>query len=417
MPDRTAAELYQERSKRINDAIQMKIPDRVPIDLSFGYFPAKYTGLPCSVVYYEPEKWLAAVKKTAVDFQPDGIFYVQGLSPGKAMEILDPKTTRWPGHGVSPDHGAQAIEVEGMKADEYDLLIDDPTDFLLRVYLPRVVGAMEPFTELPRLAAMGYGFFGAMSLAETLSTPPVAAAIERLQQAGRESIAWRQRIPALNKEVEDLGFPVNGMGGGGAPFDQVSDFLRGMTGTMLDMYRQPDRLLDLCNRILQRTLARIAATPRREDSRQVFMALHRGSDGFMSLKQFETFYWPGLKAVILAMIDKGMTPGIFFEGTWTARLEYLLELPRGKVLAHFDTTDVFRAKEVLKDHMCIRGNVPASLLQTGTVADVKDYCRKLIDVVGKGGGLIVCPRGVPDEARAENLHAMIDFTKEYGVYS
>jgi uroporphyrinogen-III decarboxylase len=66
--------------------------------------------------------------------------------------------------------------------------------------------------------------------------------------------------------------------------------------------------------------------------------------------------------------------------------------------------------------MCIRGNVPATLLQTGTVQDVKDYCKTLIDVVGKDGGLIVCPRVVPDEATAENLHAMIDFTKEYGVY-
>jgi hypothetical protein len=52
----------------------------------------------------------------------------------------------------------------------------------------------------------------------------------------------------------------------------------------------------------------------------------------MSLKQFETFYWPGLKAVILALVEKGMTPGIFLEGDYTARLEYLLELPRGKVL-------------------------------------------------------------------------------------
>jgi hypothetical protein len=92
MPDKTTADHYQERNKRINDAIRLETPDRVPIEMSFGYFPAKYVGVPCSVVYYEPEKWLAALKKTALDFQPDGIFYIQGLSPGRAMEILDPKT-------------------------------------------------------------------------------------------------------------------------------------------------------------------------------------------------------------------------------------------------------------------------------------------------------------------------------------
>ena len=157
--------------------------------------------------------------------------------------------------------------------------------------------------------------------------------------------------------------------------------------------------------------------PKREDGPRAFMATHRGSDGFMSLKQFDTFYWPGLKKVILAVIEKGIVPCIFFEGNWTARLEYLLELPKGKLMAHFDSTDIFRAKEVLKDHICIRGNVPGSLLTAGSPQEVKDYCKKLIDVVGKGGGLVVCPRVVPDEATAENLHAMIDFTTEYGVYN
>ena len=147
------------------------------------------------------------------------------------------------------------------------------------------------------------------------------------------------------------------------------------------------------------------------------MATHRGSDGFMSLKQFEEFYWPGLKEVILAVIDRGMVPCVFFEGNWTTRLEYLRELPRAKLMAHFDSTDIFRAKEILDDHICIRGNVPGTLLQTGTQEDVKDYVRKLIDVVGKDGGLVVCPRVVPDEVKPENLHVMIDFTKEYGVYN
>ena len=417
MTQKTTEELFQERNKRINDAIQLKIPDRVPVEMSFGYFPAKYLGLPCSVVYYQPDKWLEAVKKTVVDFHPDGLFYIQALSPGKALEILDPKTSRWPGHGVPENHGNQAIEGEWMKSDEYDKVIHDQTDFLLRVYLPRTVGSMEAFANFPQLSAGGFGFNAAMTLAEALARPDIAAAVERLQKAGRESIAWRKSIPVLSREVERLGFPVGGMGAGGAPFDQIMNSLRGMPGAMVDMYRQPDRLLELIDVFLERSLARIAAMPKREDGPRAFMATHRGSDGFMSLKQFDTFYWPGLKKVILAVIEKGIVPCIFFEGNWTARLEYLLELPKGKLMAHFDSTDIFKAKEVLKDHICIRGNVPGSLLTAGSPQEVKDYCKKLIDVVGKGGGLVVCPRVVPDEATAENLHAMIDFTTEYGVYN
>ncbi len=209
---------------------------------------------------------------------------------------------------------------------------------------------------------------------------------------------------------------MGGIGGGGAPFDQIMNSLRGMQGTMLDMYRQPDRLMELINSFLEKSLARIARMPQRTDAPRVFMATHRGADGFMNLQQFDKFYWPGLKKIVLATIDKGMVPAIFFEGNWTQRLEYLLELPKGKILAHLDSTDIFKAKEVLHDHMCIRGNVPGSLLTAGSPQEVKDYCKKLIDVVGKGGGLIVCPRVVPDEATAQNLHAMIDFTQEYGRY-
>jgi uroporphyrinogen-III decarboxylase len=56
------------------------------------------------------------------------------------------------------------------------------------------------------------------------------------------------------------------------------------------------------------------------------------------------------------------------------------------------------------------------LLQVGTVEQVKEHCKKLIDVVGKGGGYILSPRSSTDEVNPANLKAMIEFTKEYGVY-
>jgi hypothetical protein len=56
-------------------------------------------------------------------------------------------------------------------------------------------------------------------------------------------------------------------------------------------------------------------------------------------------------------------------------------------------------------------------LQTGTVQEVKDYCKMLIDRVGKGGGFILSPRSSTDEVNPANLKAMIDFTLEYGRYS
>jgi hypothetical protein len=74
------------------------------------------------------------------------------------------------------------------------------------------------------------------------------------------------------------------------------------------------------------------------------MALHRGAEGFMSKKRFEKFYWPGLKQTMLALIEKGLVPCPFIEGDFVNRLDYLLELPKGKVVARLDTTDIIQAK-------------------------------------------------------------------------
>ncbi len=75
-----------------------------------------------------------------------------------------------------------------------------------------------------------------------------------------------------------------------------------------------------------------------------------------------------------------------------------------------------KAKEILGNHMCIMGNVPSSLLQTGTPEDVKDYCRKLINDVAPGGGFILSQRSSIDEANPENIKAMVKAAREFGVY-
>ena len=413
---KTPEELYEERDKRVTDAIHLRIPDRVPLEIAFSYFPAKYTGVTCEDAWYDYDKWLSACRKTLLDFQPD-IGGVQSFFPGKVLEYLDPRSIRWPGHGASPHHTHQAVEGEHMKADEYEAYLGDLSDYMLRVYLPRVSGAMEPFSMLPQLSSLGYGYRGALALAEALARPEVAGAIETLQEAGRELAKWRSKIMAFGEAIKNLGFPPLSQGAALAPFDAISDNLRGMTGTMLDMYRQPDKLLEACEKILERMLERIRATVPPGVNSRVGIPLHRGSEGFMSLKQFETFYWPTLRRLIQDIADEGLTPCVFFEGDYTSRLEYLLEVPKGKVFGHFDTTDIFKAKEVLDGHMCIVGDVPCSLLQTGTVQDVKDYCQELIDVVGKDGGFIMSTRSPVDDVKPENLKTMIDFTKEYGVYN
>jgi uroporphyrinogen-III decarboxylase len=412
---RTPRELRKKREKRISEAISLQVPDRVPVICAMGYFPARYAGIHCSAAYYDYEAWYAAYQKTLPDFPADVIF-PQPFTPGKALEILSPKQMKWPGCGIDPDHGHQSIEIDNMQADEYDAFVNDPSDYLFRVHLSRVSEHLAGLANLPRLSNLGSGFMGAQVLAASLASPEVARAIRALQQSGREMRRWRTRIAKFNKMMLDLGFPQYFQGAAMPPFDVISHSMRGMAGTMTDMFRRPDKVIAACEKILELTLARPLPPPNESGNIRMFMTNTRGSDDFMSKKQFDTFYWPTFKRLVMGLIEKGATPCIFFEGNFTSRLEYLLEFPAGKMLARLDTTDIFRAKEVLRDHTCIEGNVPSSLLQVGSVQDVKDQCKKLIDVVGKGGGYILAPRSSTDEVKPENLRAMIDFTHEYGVY-
>lgn len=409
--DKATAQLYREREKRFIDAVQLKVPDRVPTSLHLSYLPARFAGITFKDAYYDFPKWKEAYIKTALYFQPDRCEFFPNQS-GRVLEAMDAKTSVWPGHGAGINSSHQFVEGEYMKAEEYDLFLNDQSDFNIRCLNPRSYGLLAPLAKLPPLESMQ-----SFIPFNVLATPEFASLLEKISGIAREAVEWQRLNQGMIDELNELGFPgKTAMVGGGVPYDMISDFMRGMKGAMLDMYRCPDKLLAAIGKISQQTLRRIAAAPRAKEFTTTFIALHRGADGFMSLKQFELFYWPYLMKLVNALVDAGYTPEIFFEGDYTQRLEYLLELPKGKVIGRFDRTDMAKVKEVLGGHICIEGNVPASLLQTSDVKGVKKYCKWLIDVVAKDGGYIMGPGSVVDEVKIENLKAMIDFTHEYGRY-
>ncbi|MFC1920451.1 uroporphyrinogen decarboxylase family protein [Chloroflexota bacterium] len=412
-------ELYEEREKRIRDALSLREPDRVPVVMGGGYFASSYAGLSPSAVYYDPASYREALKKTTLDFEPD--CYVGGVaggSSGLALELIDARQTKWPGGTLPPNVTHQFVEGEYMKEDEYDHFLSDPSDFIVRIYLPRIFGIMEPFSKLPPLNTLLAGN-SLLGIASLFTRPEFKHLAESLYKAGQEQDKSRKVMSNFEAQMTVLGFPplYNGGGTGGAPFDAVSDFLRGMRGAMIDMFRRPEELHALIDMIHQWSLSR--ATPadpkRRGNPKRSFIALHRGAAGFMSLKQFEEFYWPGLKKSLETTVELGIVPMPFFEGSYEDRIEYLLELPKGKVACHFEHMDMAKAKAILGDHMCIMGNVPSSILQVGSPQDVEDYCKNLIKVCGKGGGFILTNGSSIDEAKPENIKAMVDSAKKYGV--
>lgn len=410
-----AEKLYRERVTRVKNAIQLRIPDRIPVYAHVGFFPAYYAGITPEEAMYDYDKLRVAWRKYVLDFEPDMYSGSGNAGPGKAFEVLGYKLYKWPGHGTPPDSSYQCVEAEYMKVDEYDALIQDPSDFWLRIYLPRIFEALRPFEKLlPFANVIEMPFTGAYLA--SYGKPEVRAAFEALLAAGQQALKWRMAVAACDRAVVELGFPLCEGGVAKAPFDTLGDTLRGTRGIMLDMYRQPDKLLEAMERLIPLMINMGVEGARASGNPLVFIPLHKGSDGFMSDAQYKRFYWPTLRKVILGLIEEGLVPFIFAEGIYNSRLEIIADLPRGKTVWLFDYTDMARAKEILGDIACIAGNVPITLLNTGTPEEVKDYCKKLIDAAGKGGGFILTSGAVIDKAKPENVRAMIEFTKEYGLY-
>lgn len=416
--DKAAETAYKKRARRVADVIQLKEPDRVPIVPSFGMFPALDNGFSCEEVMFDYGKATEAWMQTLRDFEPDLFRPSSYAFPGAALEALDYKLLKLPGRGIPANHVFQFVEKEYVTAEEfYDAFIDDPADFMLRTYLPRVCGALEPLKMLPPFHSWFGYYLGIIGNVSFFGNPEAAGALAALQKAGSEVVKWLTNVRGQARSMASMGFPDILGGHAAAPFDIVGDWFRGTRGIMLDMYRHPEKLLAVMERLVPLQIRMGAELSKRMGKPVVMFMLHKGLDSFMSNEQYKTFYWPTLKKVMTGLIDEGLVPMPLFEGNYTSRLEIIRDIPKGKALYWFEEVDFYRAKEILGDTVCFRGNVPVALLYAGTVQQVRDYVKELIDVVGQGGGLMVDCGIWFDEAKHENVKAMVDFTKEYGIYN
>ena len=401
---------------RIVAAINLQKPDRVPVRLNMGFWPAKSAGITAYQAMSDAALGAKAWKEFNLKFQPDAsVDPLHNTAPAAMFAALDYKLYSWPGHGVSESASYQYNEKDWMVLEDYDELISDPSDYLIRTYLPRTVGAFAGFGGVPSFwdyielpfvfgQVLGWG------------SDDIVAGLEKMTAAAKAINEWAKVIFPAMGEVMGLGFPPFAGSATKAPFDILGDTLRGTKGVIVDMFRNPDKVLAACDRL---TTVAIDWALKKANPPEIpicFLPLHKGADGFMSDEQFHTFYWPTLKRVIEGLIDEGMIPLLFAEGRYNSRLEAIMETPKGSSIWLFDQTDMAKAKETIGTVTCIQGNVPLSLMHAGTTAEVAEHTSKLIDIAGKDGGFILDVGAVADEGKDENLLTMVKTAKEYGVY-
>jgi uroporphyrinogen-III decarboxylase len=409
---------YQRRVQMFIDVIALKKPERIPVSPASGFYPFLYAGITAEEAMYDYGKLGHALRKFHTDFLPDNVGGTALYGAGEVLESLDYKVYRWPGHGVAPTEPYQCIEDEYMRADEYTRLIEDPSDFFLRTYFPRVFGSLASFSTLGLLSSV-LELPSVPAAMIPFGSPQVQSALEKILIAGRAAVKWIAVCAAIDREIiATLGLAQVMGGFTKAPFDIVGDTLRGTRAIMLDKFRVPKPLLAAVERLVPLAIRAGAESAQHSRSPIVFIPLHKGADSFMSVKDFERFYWPTLKAVIIGLIEQGLVPYLFVEGSYNKRLDVIVdqEIPAGRTVWMFDQTDMKEIKKRFTGWACFAGNVPSSMLIAARPDEVSAYVRQLIDDVGRDGGYILTTGATVDNAVAANLHAMIDTCKEYGVY-
>ncbi len=407
---------YDTRLNRFESAVRLQTVDRVCVaSLAIHYYFTRIAGISNrdAMVDYDRrfEAWKEGTQKLDLDLAPPTL----PLPSSRQWEIMAVTQYKWPGKGLDDNLAFQFVENEYLRHDEYDEFLANPGDFTVRKLWPRLAEGMLPVAMMPPLHWLSGAAQMVDSLGALCSMPQFVELLEKLIELGKETKAYHSAIRKYAKDMKALGFPLAYIAVALAPFDYVSDLLRGMKGSMLDMFRQPDKLLAVIDLFTPMAIESATMIAKSTKNPRVFIPMHRGAAGFMSDEQFARFYWPGLKNLFLGLVDAGLTPMPFFEGDYNPRLKYLAELPKGKIAGHFDIIDRKEAKKMLGDTMVFWGNVPAALMATGTPDQVSDDVKELIDIFGDSGGLIIdASTGIPDEAKPENVAAMVETAHTYG---
>ena len=409
-----AKEKYEKRITLFRDAVEMREPARVPVSLIAGNFALTRAGLGGKALHYEPEKIKDALLDYHETFDPDTATMAFPVS-GEGLEAIGFELYHWGGHQLPDDDFIQMVEGEYLKVEDYPEFLLDPTSWYLHRYFPQIATELEPLKKLGAIStATEINQF--QSLLMPFGMPDVQEAFKALMDAGEKVLAYYGKIGAIGGELTAMGYP--GMMGSytKAPFDAFGDTLRGTRGIMTDMFRNKEELKAACKQYVPMMIAAGVSGADRSGGAFAMMPLHKGADSFMSEEQYAEFYWPTFKEVMLGLIEEGITPLLFAEGSYDRRLDFINELPQGATVWYFDQTDMARAKAVIGDTCCIQGNLPVSLLATGSPDAVKEACKELIDTCAPGGGYILANGCGLDHGKDENVKAMFDFAREYGVY-
>lgn len=414
MQNLEAKAAHDARWARIMACVRLEQPDRMPVGMQSFFWPATHAGITYKELMYDYDKAKQACLDVVLEFEPDAVYpLMMGTTIGRALEKLEFKQLQWPGHGVGDMQPYQYLDREYMSADEYDDFLFDPTGFYLQKYLPRVAGAFEGFDKLPSFPGLHY--IRLVNGIRPFALPEVRASFEKIVSAAEEMNVFFGHHQDWVQRINAAGFPLFNGGNSISPYDFIADYFRGATGMMKDLYRHKDKLKQVLDKAAIFLARMTIANAKAANHPVVFIPVHWAPDAFMSPKQFEEFWWPPFRRMLMALIEAGLVPMPMWESDCTKRLEIIKDIPPGTCIYWFERTDMVKAFEVLGDRVALRGNLSPSLLTTGSPDEVDAAVKHLVDNVWRKGGNLILDGafGIPDETPSPNVRAMFNAARKY----
>lgn len=367
--------------ERMEAAVKLKPLDRIPCaPLMDVFFPSRYKGWTTSQGLHNMRKGFHAIVDVFDEVGGwDGMIlpgYSIPATPHVYSGVAIGKTIN-PGRELGENDVAQFVEKEVLTHEDYDDIIN----LGWNEFRPK---AKDRFNPYPEERIVGW-------------------AQNQMEQYKYEIESWR------NKGVRSMCGALTQ-----SPLMLLSTS-RTLMEVTKDIYYIPDKLEAVMDAVVDDLTSDAIEAAKLSGEPGVMLVMERGGGFYYSLEVYERFEYPYMKKMVEAFAKEGLITVMHLDQDYTKNLPYFKDLPGKMVVAELDSmTDIFKAKEILKGHMCIAGDVPAALTSLGTQEEVEEYCKKLIDVVGEGGGFILSSGcTIPVNCKMENLKAMVNTAKAY----
>ncbi len=361
--------ILNERINRIKKSVALEKPDRVPVVLEYGAFAARVTDTPMSEYLLDYQKsvdvMIEAYKLIGQKGEADAIHYGSFYPYGLSMLWLSKVSV--PGVDLPEDVSYQVVEKEFMTREDYDVLLKK-----------------------------GWPTFQADLLTEKI-----------FNDVPKKNLPQNLPYVDVKKEWEKINVPVLLGGTISSPFESLCG-ARSLPQFFMDLAMIPDKVQEVMDHIVPYLAEPACQAAKNSGMPAVWVGGWRGAPAMISPQMWERFVWIYFKKLVNEVLNQGLIPILHLDSCWDRELERFLELPKGKIVMALDgETDIFKAKKILGNHMCLMGDVPAVMLFNGTPDEVYEYSSKLIREIGKDGFILQSGCDIPENAKLENVQAMV----------